>query len=213
MPGLKGIENIKKAMTQRQSEQRGGLLSGDGEKMPEKEAEEAAVPSKEMERRIAERLAAQREAAAQRKAAREATSGAGAGAEKKLSANRFLGAAMRRDVPAAPAAEPPARGEHPQPQATAPAAAAPAASANPLIRDYYESEHMPPPRHKEVLDAIKAALGTESEGRINLQKTVLDVINIKRASAVRIIKHLEEYGYLKYKPQYHCIWIQILKQG
>lgn len=92
-----------------------------------------------------------------------------------------------------------------------PKPARPAAEEHPLITDYYESERMPPPRHLEVLNAIRDALGGETEGRISLQDSVLDVIQIKRASAVRIIKHLEHFGYLKYKPQYHCVWIRLLK--
>ena len=58
---------------------------------------------------------------------------------------------------------------------------------------------------------MRAALGGEAEGELDLQADVLDKIGIKRASAIRIVRHLVEHGYLEYEPRYHCVWARVLK--
>ncbi|CAM1379489.1 hypothetical protein FF3_01045 [Fretibacterium fastidiosum] len=105
MPGLRGIDNIKKAMERRERERDESLkLALEAERdeavgTPQV-AEEGARD--DIERRIAERLADQRRAAEERAAAWRAGATAGA-----FSASRFIAAAAPRK-PAEPAAPNPA---------------------------------------------------------------------------------------------------------
>lgn len=187
MPGLRGIDNIKKAMERRERERDESLKLA-----LEIEREETAgtpqvagdgAPS-DIERRLAERLADQRRAAEERAAAWR--TGATAGA---FSASRFLAAAAPRK-PEEPTASNPA----PPPRAQ---------------DDGDDLRALP--RQQEVLDAIRTALAGRSEGEIVLKKTVLDAIGIKRSSAVRVIRRLERTGYLQYKALCRCVWVRLLK--
>ena len=105
MPGLRGIDNIEKAMERRERERAESLkLALEAERdeavgTPQV-AEEGARD--DIERRIAERLADQRRAAEERAAAWRAGATAGA-----FSASRFIAAAAPRK-PAEPAAPNPA---------------------------------------------------------------------------------------------------------
>ena len=187
MPGLRGIDNIKKAMERRERERDESLkLALEAERdevatRPEASGTEAPC---DLERRLAERLADQRRAAEERAAAWR--TGATAGA---FSASRFLAAAAPRR-PAEPAASNP---------------------APPLARDDGDDLRALP-RQQEVLDAIRTALAGRSEGEIVLKKTVLDAIGIERSSAVRVIRRLERTGYLQYKALCRCVWVRLLKE-
>ena len=189
MPGLRGIDNIRKAMERRQRERDESLrLALEAERdeaatRPEASGEEEP---RDVARRLAERLADQRRAAEERAAAWRGGTAAGA-----FSASRFLAAAAPRR-PAEPAASPPA----------------PPVSSR--ARDGGD-DVSPLPRQQEVLDAIRTALAGRSEGEIVLKRTVLDAIGIERSNAVRIIRHLERTGYLQYKALCRCVWVRLLK--
>lgn len=186
MPGLRRIDNIRKAMERRQRERDKSLklaLEADRDEVatrPEASGTEAPC---DVERRLAERLADQRRAAEERAAAWR--TGATAGA---FSASRFLAAAAPRK-PEEPTASNP---------------------ASPRTQDDGD-DVSPLPRQQEVLDAIRTALAGRSEGEIVLKRTVLDVIGIERSSAVRIIRQLERTGYLQYKALCRCVWVRLLK--
>ena len=190
MPGLRGIDNIRKAMERRQREHDESLKLA-----LEIEREETAgtpqvagdgAPS-DIERRLAERLADQRRAAEERAAAWRGGTAAGA-----FSASRFLAAA----APRRPA----------EPAASNPAPPVPSRAREDV------DDARPLPRQQEVLDAIRTALAGRSEGEIVLKKTVLEAIGIERSSAVRIIRHLERTGYLQYRPLCRCVWVKLLKE-
>lgn len=189
MPGLRGIDNIEKAMERRERERAESLkLALEAERdeavgTPQV-AEEGARD--DIERRIAERLADQRRAAEERAAAWRAGATAGA-----FSASRFIAAAAPR-------------------KPAEPAASSPTPPAPPRARDGGDNVR-PLPRQQEVLDAIRAALAGRSEGEIVLKRAVLDVIGIERSSAVRIIRHLERTGHLQYKALCRCVWVRLLK--
>lgn len=189
MPGLRGIDNIRKAMERRQRERDESLrLAFEAERdeaatRPEASGEEEPC---DVERRLAERLADQRRAAEERAAAWRAGAASGA-----FSASRFIAAA----VPRKPAE---------------PAASSPTPPAPPGGRDDGDDVRSLP-RQQEVLDAIRTALAGRSEGEIVLKRTVLDVIGIERSSAVRIIRHLERTGHLQYKALCRCVWVRLLK--
>ena len=186
MPGLRGIDNIKKAMERRERERDESLkLALEAERdevatRPEASGTEAPC---NLERRLAERLADQRRAAEERAAAWR-----GGAASGVFSTNRFIAAAVPRK-PEEPAASNP---------------------APPLARDDGDDLRALP-RQQEVLDAIRTALAGRSEGEIVLKRTVLDVIGIERSSAVRTIRHLERAGYLQYKALCRCVWVRLLK--
>lgn len=186
MPGLRGIDNIKKAMERRERERDESLkLALEAERdevatRPEASGTEAPC---NLERRLAERLADQQRAAEERAAAWRAGAATGA-----FSASRFIAAAAPR-------------------RPTEPAASNPAPS---LARDGGD-DLSALPRQQEVLDAIRTALAGRSEGEIVLKKTVLDAIGIERSSAVRVIRRLERTGYLQYKALCRCVWVKLLK--
>lgn len=186
MPGLRGIDNIRKAMERRQRERDESLrLALEAERdeavgTPQV-AEEGARD--DIERRIAERLADQQRAAEERAAAWRAGAATGA-----FSASRFIAAAAPRK-PEEPIASNP---------------------APPRARDGGD-DLSALPRQQEVLDAIRTALAGRSEGEIVLKKTVLDAIGIERSSAVRVIRRLERTGYLQYKALCRCVWVRLLK--
>ena len=135
MPGLRGIDNIRKAMERRERERDESLklaLEIEREEVatrPEASGTEAPC---DLERRLAERLADQRRAAEERAAAWRAGASSAA-----FSASRFIAAAVPR-------------------KPEEPAASNPAPPALPRARDGGD-DLRPLPRQQEVLDAIRTA--------------------------------------------------------
>ena len=64
--------------------------------------------------------------------------------------------------------------------------------------------------HKRLLEGIKNALGEAKEGVINLGE-VLKQTGIFRASALKMLKHMENFGVIESKSQYHGTWVKVLK--
>ena len=62
------------------------------------------------------------------------------------------------------------------------------------------------------MKGIKIALGEDTQGEIIFQR-VLDLVKMHRASALKVVKYLEKYGYLKYEPnpKEHRVYVEILK--
>ena len=191
LKGLKGIDNIKKAMDQRQEEREEVLSEGAGIAEAASAGEDAEEVRPDLERRVAERLAQERRAAEERR--------------------EGLGRFLSPRPPKGPEAAPPAPSVAPAPGAISSQRPLEAPQSHPIIDRYYLVHGTPPPRHREVLEAMRAALGGEAEGELDLQADVLDKIGIKRASAIRIVRHLVEHGYLEYEPRYHCVWARVLK--
>ena len=73
----------------------------------------------------------------------------------------------------------------------------------------YESGLIPA-SHLNLLKGIKIALGEDTQGEIIFQR-VLDLVKTYRSSALKAIKYLEKYGYLKYEPRQHKVFVEILK--
>ena len=75
----------------------------------------------------------------------------------------------------------------------------------------YESGLIPA-SHLNLLKGIKIALGEDTQGEIIFQR-VLDLVKMHRASALKVVKYLEKYGYLKYEPnpKEHRVYVEILK--
>ena len=74
----------------------------------------------------------------------------------------------------------------------------------------YESGLIPA-SHLKLLNGIKTALGEETRGEIIFQR-VLDLVGMYRSSALNAIKYLEKYGYLKYEPRQHKVFVEILNK-
>ena len=76
----------------------------------------------------------------------------------------------------------------------------------------YESGLIPA-EHLKLLNGIKKALADESKGEIIFQR-VLDEVKSSRSSALKMVKYLEKYGYLKYepKPKEHRVFVEILEK-
>ena len=78
------------------------------------------------------------------------------------------------------------------------------------IRKAYEAGLMPPD-HRILLDAIKRELGDGvMEGTIQLEK-VLQSTGYLRASALKMLHHMQNFGVLETKPQYRSTWVKILR--
>ena len=77
------------------------------------------------------------------------------------------------------------------------------------IRKAYEAGVMPVD-HQRLLEAIKHELGEVREGEIQLEK-VLQSTGYLRASALKMLKHMQNFGVLETEPRYRAIWIKILK--
>ena len=69
-----------------------------------------------------------------------------------------------------------------------------------------------PAEHLKLLNGLKTALGSELQGELIFQR-VLELVGISRTSALKMIKYLEKYGYLKYEAnaKEHRIYVEILK--
>ena len=76
------------------------------------------------------------------------------------------------------------------------------------IRKAYEAGVMPVD-HQRLLDAIKHELGGIREGDIQLEK-VLQATGYLRASALKMLKHMQNFGVLETKPKYRATWVKIL---
>lgn len=77
------------------------------------------------------------------------------------------------------------------------------------IRKAYEAGVMPVD-HKRLYEAIKHELGELKEGKIQLEK-VLQSTGYLRASALKMLKHMQNFGVLETKPRYRATWVKILK--
>lgn len=77
------------------------------------------------------------------------------------------------------------------------------------IRKAYEAGVMPVD-HKRLYEAIKHELGELKEGEIQLEK-VLQSTGYLRASALKMLKHMQNFGVLETKPRYRATWVKILK--
>lgn len=79
--------------------------------------------------------------------------------------------------------------------------------------DRIYSSNLVPAEHLKLLNGIKTALAGENSGEIIFQR-VLDIVNMSRSSALKIIRYLEKYGYLKYepKPRQHRVFVKIFNK-
>ena len=74
----------------------------------------------------------------------------------------------------------------------------------------YESGLIPA-SHLKLLNGIKTALAEETKGELIFQR-VLELVQMYRSSALKAIKYLEKYGYLKYEPRQHKVFVEILNK-
>jgi len=77
------------------------------------------------------------------------------------------------------------------------------------VRKAYDAGEMPID-HKNLLEGIKRALGDKQEGVINLGE-VLKELGIFRASALKMLRHMQNFGILESKSRYQGTWVRILK--
>ena len=78
------------------------------------------------------------------------------------------------------------------------------------IRKAYEAGQMPID-HQRLLTAIKRELGAGvSEGIIQLEK-VLQATGYMRASALKMLHHMHNFGVLETEPRYRATWVKLLK--
>jgi hypothetical protein len=77
------------------------------------------------------------------------------------------------------------------------------------IRKAYEAGQMPID-HQRLLAAIKQELGEGVlEGIIQLEK-VLQATGYLRASALKMLHHMQNFGVLETEPKYRATWVKIL---
>lgn len=80
---------------------------------------------------------------------------------------------------------------------------------SPILKAYKAG--IMPVDHKILLDAIKHELGDGvSEGVIHLED-VLQATGYKRASALKMLKHMQNFGVLETERRYRGTWIRVLK--
>ena len=78
------------------------------------------------------------------------------------------------------------------------------------IRKAYEAGQMPID-HQRLLAAIKQELGEGvREGEIQLEK-VLQATGYMRASALKMLHHMQNFGVLETEPRYRCTWVKLLR--
>ncbi len=67
-----------------------------------------------------------------------------------------------------------------------------------------------PTDHQRLLDGIKSILGEGvTEGEIHLED-VLQVTGYYRASALKMLRHMQNFGLLETEPRYRATWVKIL---
>ena len=80
---------------------------------------------------------------------------------------------------------------------------------SPILRSYQAG--LMPPDHRILLDAIKHELGDGvKEGTIQLEK-VLQATGYLRASALKMLHHMQNFGVLETEPRYRSTWLKLLK--
>ena len=79
---------------------------------------------------------------------------------------------------------------------------------SPILRAYQAG--LMPPDHRILLDTIKHELGDGvQEGTIQLEK-VLQATGYQRASALKMLHHMQNFGVLETEPRYRSTWVKIL---
>ena len=80
---------------------------------------------------------------------------------------------------------------------------------SPILKAYQAGLMLPD--HKILLEAIKRELGEGvREVSIQLEK-VLQAMGYLRASALKMLHHMQNFGVLETEPQYRSTWIKIIK--
>lgn len=80
---------------------------------------------------------------------------------------------------------------------------------SPILKAYQAGQM--PIDHQRLLSAIKKELGVGShEGIIQLEK-VLQATGYMRASALKMLKHMQNFGVLETEPRYRSTWVKLLK--
>ena len=80
---------------------------------------------------------------------------------------------------------------------------------SPILRAYQAG--LMPADHKILLEAIKRELGNGvREGIIQLEK-VLQSTGYQRASALKMLHHMQNFGVLEIEPRYRSTWVKLLK--
>ena len=78
------------------------------------------------------------------------------------------------------------------------------------VRKAYEAGQMPID-HQKLLAALKHELGEGvTEGEIQLEK-VLQATGYMRASALKMLRHMQNFGVLETEPRYRCTWVKLIK--
>lgn len=80
-----------------------------------------------------------------------------------------------------------------------------------VIRAY--DEGMVPPAHQRVYNGLRDAVGGVGKSGIVILQRVCENAGTSRTNVLRVIKYLEQYGFLKYeaRPKEHCSFVSILK--
>jgi len=80
-----------------------------------------------------------------------------------------------------------------------------------VIRAY--DEGMVPPAHQRVYNGLRDAVGGVGKSGIVILQRVCENTGTSRTNVLRVIKYLEQYGFLKYeaRPKEHCSFVSILK--
>lgn len=78
---------------------------------------------------------------------------------------------------------------------------------SPILKAYMAGTM--PVDHKILLDAIKRELGDKQEGVIHLED-VLQATGYARASALKMLRHMQNFGVLETERRYRGTWVKIL---
>ena len=79
---------------------------------------------------------------------------------------------------------------------------------SPVLKAYAAGKM--PVDHEKLLEGIKRALGGSREGDINLGE-VLKELGIFRASALKMLRHMQNFGVLESESHYQGTWVRILR--
>ena len=80
---------------------------------------------------------------------------------------------------------------------------------SPILRAYQAG--LMPPDHRILLDAIKHELGDGvREGIIQLEE-VLKATGYQRASALKMLHHMQNFSVLETEPRYRSTWVKLLR--